>query len=65
MKRQLAKIYSNGQWRVIHDDSKTTNPYRVTLNNRKVVDYADFTSCMHYLTEMVLRSEYGHIRLVG
>lgn len=55
MKTQLAKIYHNGTWRVIHDDTKTVNPFRVTLNNRKVEDYGDFASCLWHITQAVTR----------
>ena len=51
MKRQMAKIINHGTWRVIHDDSKTVNPYRITLNGRKVMDYADLRSCLWHITE--------------
>lgn len=55
MKTQLAKVYHNGTWRVIHDDTKKNNAYRVTLNNRKVTDYADFASCLWHITQELSR----------
>ena len=51
MKRQMAKIINHGTWRVIHDDSKTVNPYRITLNGRKVMDYGDLRSCLWHIAE--------------
>ena len=53
MKRQMAKIIHNGTWRVIHDDSKSVNPYRITLNGRKVTDYGDLTSCLYHIGQEV------------
>lgn len=53
MKRQMAKIIHKGTWRVIFDDSKKTNPYRVTKDGRKVIDYADLTSCLYYIGQAV------------
>ena len=53
MKRQMAKIICNGTWRVIHDDSKTINPWRITLDNRKVTDYADMSSCLWHIGQEV------------
>ena len=58
MKRQLAKIIHNGTWRVIHDDSMSLNPYRVTLNNRKVMDYADMASCLWHISQECFKEEY-------
>ena len=46
MKRQMAKIIHQGIWKVIYDDTKTVNPYRVMYNGRKVIDYADLESCL-------------------
>lgn len=51
MKRQMAKIINNGTWRVIHDDTKTYNQYRITKNGRKVEDYADLASCLARIAE--------------
>lgn len=53
MKRQVSKILYYGEWKVIHDDTKAVNPYRVILNGKKVVDYADLKSCLCYLSEAV------------
>ena len=54
MKRMEAKVFSQaGTWKVIHDDQKEINPYRVTLNGRKRIDYADMTSCLLYLAQNV------------
>ena len=49
MKKQMAKIIDNGTWRVIYDDSKKYNPYRITKDNKKVVDFADYASCLYYI----------------
>lgn len=51
MKKQMAKIINNGTWRVIHDDTKTYNQYRITKNGRKVEDYADLASCLTRIAE--------------
>ncbi len=51
MKRQIAKVFSSGTWRIIYDDQKKINPYRVTRNNLKEIDYADFRSCMEYIMD--------------
>lgn len=57
MKRQVVKVINYGTWKVIHDDTKTVNPYRITLNGRKVIDYQDLTSCLWYLTQNVRNAE--------
>ena len=49
MKKQLLKASIDGTYRVIFDDQKKNNPYRITKNGRKVVDYADFKSCFVHL----------------
>ena len=49
MKKQLLKASIDGTYRVIFDDQKKINPYRITKNGRKVVDYADFKSCFVHL----------------
>lgn len=53
MKKQMAKIINHGIWRVIHDDSKTVNSYRITLNNRKVTDYANMASCLWHIANEI------------
>jgi hypothetical protein len=63
MKRQMAKIIYHGTWRVIHDDSKSANPYRITLNGRKVTDYQDLRSCLWHIAEETMGD--GHeLRIV-
>lgn len=57
MKRQVVKVINYGTWKVIHDDTKTCNSYRITLNGRKVIDYQDLTSCLCYLTQNVRNAE--------
>lgn len=57
MKRQVAKVINYGTWRVIHDDTKTVNPYRITMNGRKVADYQNLTSCLWHLTRLVSYTE--------
>lgn len=49
MKKQLLKASIDGTYRVIFDDQKKINPYRITKNGRKVIDYADFKSCFVHL----------------
>ena len=49
MKKQLLKASIGGTYRVIFDDQKKINPYRITKNGKKVIDYADFKSCFVYL----------------
>ena len=53
MKKQIVKVIYYGQWKVIHDDSKSVNPYRILLNGKKVIDYADLTSCLYHLSQVV------------
>ena len=56
MRRQVMRIEYNGRWKVIHDDSKKFNPFIVyyetwkdgRLHRNKVVEYADFASCIAY-----------------
>lgn len=49
MKKQLLKASIGGTYRVIFDDQKKINPYRITKNGKKVIDYADFKSCFVHL----------------
>ena len=57
MKRQVVKVINYGVWKVIHDDTKTVNPYRIMLNGRKVQDYADLRSCLWHLAQSVENAE--------
>lgn len=59
MRKQLVKVIRYGTWKVVYDDARKTNPYRVYLNGKKAVDYADLTSCLYYLKEAIERREYG------
>lgn len=66
MRTQMAKLYCNGTYLVIHDDSDKHNPYRVYREwhdggkHRKLVaKYADMASCMFTLTDVVLKKEQG------
>ena len=59
MKRQMAKVINHGTHRVIWDDQKKFNAYRVTYNGHKVVDYADFTSCLLFIADVVSLEEKG------
>ena len=59
MKRQMAKAIHNGIWRVIYDDSKKINPYRITLNNKKVTDYADMASCLWHISHECFKEDYN------
>lgn len=62
MKRQLAKVIHNGTIRVIYDDTKKVNAYRVTFNGRKVEDYANFESCLWFIADVVNLGETGRTR---
>lgn len=57
MRRQLAKIINNGTWRIIYDDAKDMNPYRITKDNKKVVDYQDYVSCMYHMADVIFKGE--------
>ena len=57
MKRQMAKIIHRGIWRVIYDDSKKVNRYRVTKDGLKVVDYADMMSCLFHIGQAIEQEE--------
>lgn len=61
MKRQIAKVIFGGTYRIIQDDEKTINPFRVTKNGKKVVDYADLESCMFYLYQITTGANNGQI----
>lgn len=65
MRRQVVKIVHYGTWRVIEDDAKKVNQFIVTKNGHKVIDYADLTSCLCYLTNEVERNADEVIRLIG
>ena len=52
-KRQVAKVINYGEYKVIYDDTKTVNPYRIYLNGRKVIDYQDLSSCLWHLAQTV------------
>ena len=61
MKRQVAKLYHNGEWQVVKDSTQKVNPYRVyhvwyepgdygmRMRKKQVIRYADLASCIHYL----------------
>lgn len=53
MKRQIVKIVHYGTWRVVYDDQKKCNPFRVSLNGKKVEDRADLASCLYLLASLV------------
>jgi len=53
MKTQVAKVCFHGTYRIIHDDTKKCNPYRITLNGKKVVDYQDYASCLWHLVQLL------------
>lgn len=57
MRRQLAKVYFKGVWRVIYDDSKMFNRYRVTLDGGKVIDYEDLASCLYHISQEVMHGK--------
>lgn len=57
MKRQLIKMTYFGVYRVIYDDCRKYNKYVVTLNNKKVIDYANFKSCLLWLSSQVPDNE--------
>lgn len=66
MKRTIATMTLNGQYRVTHDDSQKTNPYRLTKTwyeltehgcrkrTKQITRYADLGSCMYYLSQIAL-----------
>ena len=58
MKRQLAKIINHGTWRVIYDDSRKWNQYRITKDGRKVIDYADLASCLYHISQEMFKEDY-------
>lgn len=53
MRKQVIKMTFYGVYRVIYDDSKKYNKYIITLNNTKVIDYADLRSCLKWLEMQV------------
>ena len=62
MKRTVAKIIHKGTYRVVYDDSKYYNPYTIYyehysngFHSKKLVEYADLTSCLYHLTEEVIK----------
>lgn len=62
MKKQMAKVFHNGTLRVIWDDQKKVNAYRVTYNGRKVVDYDNLESCLFFIADVVHLGETGSTR---
>ena len=65
MKTQLAKIKHNGVYIVYHDDKRINNQYVITRTwyengskHTKILNaYADETSCIFYMTELLLGKE--------
>lgn len=60
MRKTVAKILCNGWYRVVYDDTKYHNPYEIykeydNNHSKMLVEYADLTSCMYYLTEEVIK----------
>lgn len=65
MARQIAKLYCNGEWKVIKDDKDKVNPYRVynvwyepgeygcVARRKQVAKYDDLASCMYHLYKVV------------
>ena len=53
MKRQLAKVFHNGTYRVIWDSEKEHNKYRLTFNGKKVDDYANLESCLYRICDLI------------
>lgn len=56
-KRQVAKIA--GDWKVVYDDSKRINRYRILRHNRKVTDYGDLPSCLFNIAERMWKEKMG------
>ena len=56
-RRQYAKVTWYAEYRVIHDDDRKHNEWIVTKRNRKIAEFADFTSCILYLAGIVSRKE--------
>lgn len=65
MKRQVATMTHNGQWKVIYDDSVKANPYRIiyigydynkygvwTQTQKTIQKYADLASCLYHLYQI-------------
>lgn len=65
MKRTLAKINCDGEWKVVHDDTRTENPYIVYHCFRVLTEsgcrkrekmmkrYSDYSNALQYITNMV------------
>ena len=59
--RQLASIIHYGEYKVIYDYTKETNPFRVyrvwyecgRKKKRLCNEYADYASCMYYLAGII------------
>lgn len=67
MTTQILKMTFNGEYKIIRDENDSTNPFRIyhtyhefdykerrfKKHRKCVAKYADLTSCMSYLTNMV------------
>lgn len=65
MKRTLAKINCDGEWKVVHDDTRTENQYIVYHCFRVLTEsgcrkrekmmkrYSDYSNALQYITNMV------------
>ena len=62
MVRTVLKMTYKGEWRVTHDDSISTNPYRVyyiSNGHRKQIErYGDLASCLHCITQQLTGHEW-------
>lgn len=65
MKRQVAKVVCNGIYTVIYDDKEKVNPFRIYRDwwedghhHKQMNRYADFYSCMIYLSEIVRENNW-------
>ena len=62
MVKTVAKIVSNGHYRVSYDDTEQMNPYTVYRewydkgwHSKKLASYADMVSCMYHITEEIIK----------
>ena len=65
MKRTVAKIYNSGEYRVIFDDEKKTNPYTIykkwnecgeygiVHRSKKLIEYGRLVDCMYHITWII------------
>lgn len=59
MKKQVATLIHNGQYKVIHDDAAKIQPYRIiyvsNYKQKQVARYDDLLGAMKFLTMVVMK----------